>query len=50
MDLLRASATGRHVATEGRDQLETNGVPIAQLKACDPEGPGGTQLPHRVKV
>ena len=49
-DLLRASATARRVATEARGEFDTNGVPIAQLKACDPEGPEGTQLPHCLKV
>lgn len=49
-DLLRASATARRVATEARDQFEANGVPIAQLKACEPEGPAGTRLQHCVKV
>jgi hypothetical protein len=49
-DLLRASATARRVATEARGEFETKGVPIAQLKACEPEGPAGTRLPHCVKV
>ena len=49
-DLLRASGTARRVATEARGEFETNGVLIAQLKACEPEGPGGTRLPHCVKV
>lgn len=49
-DLLRASASARRVATEARDQFETNGVPIDQLKACDPEGAAGTHLPRCVKV
>jgi hypothetical protein len=49
-DLLRASATARRVGTEARGEFETKGVPIAQLKACEPEGPAGTRLPHCVKV
>ena len=49
-DLLRSSATGRRVATGARNDFETNGVPIGQLKACEPEGPAGTRLPHCVKV
>lgn len=49
-DLLRASATARGVATEARREFETNGVPIAQLKACDHEGPAGTRLPHCLNV
>lgn len=38
------------MAAEARGEFEANGVPIPQLKACEPEGPGGTQLPHCVKV
>lgn len=38
-DLLRASGTARRVATEARGEFEINGVLIAQLKACEPEGP-----------
>jgi hypothetical protein len=49
-DLLRASAAGRRVATDARNEFETNGVPIEHLKACEPEGPAGTRLPHCVKV
>jgi hypothetical protein len=49
-DLLRASGTARRVATEARVEFETNGVSIPQLKACEPEGPAGTRLPHCVKV
>lgn len=49
-DLLRASPTARRVAGEAPDRFETNGVSIAQLKACEPEGPAGTRLPHCVKV
>jgi pyruvate/2-oxoglutarate dehydrogenase complex dihydrolipoamide acyltransferase (E2) component len=30
--------------------FETDGVPIAQLKACEPEGPAGTRLPRCVKA
>ena len=48
-DLLRASATGRPVATAARNEFETNGVPIEHLNACEPEGPAGTRLPHCVK-
>jgi len=49
-DLLRASASARRVATEARSQFETDGVSIAQLKACEPEGPAGTRLRHCVKA
>jgi hypothetical protein len=38
------------VATEARGQFEKTGVPIAQLKACEPEGRAGTRLPHCVNV
>jgi hypothetical protein len=49
-DIRRASAVGRSVAGHARSEFETNGVPIDQLKACDPEGDDGTQLPNCVQV
>jgi hypothetical protein len=33
-----------------RAEYESAGVPISELRACDPEGPGGTQLSRCMKV
>jgi hypothetical protein len=33
-----------------RAEYESVGVPIIELRACDPEGPGGTQLERCMKV
>lgn len=49
-DMLRASATGRSVAHQAREEFESRGVLIDRLKACEPEGADGTQLPGCVKV
>lgn len=49
-DMKRASATARRSATAARAQYESGGVPLAELRACAPEGPGGTQLERCVKV
>jgi hypothetical protein len=49
-DMLRASAAARAVAERARDDFEQSGVAIDQLKACAPEGPDGTELPHCLKV
>jgi hypothetical protein len=49
-DMTRASRAGRAAAAAVRGEYETAGVPIAALQACDPEGPGGTQLRRCVKV
>jgi hypothetical protein len=49
-DMRRASAGTRHVAAHARRAFEADGVPIDQLKACQPEGGDGTQLPNCVKV
>jgi hypothetical protein len=48
--MLRASAAARAVAEVARDDFERNGVAIDQLKACAPEGPDATELPHCLKV
>ena len=49
-DMTRASSAGRAAVAAARREYETTGVPIAGLLACDPEGPGGTQLRRCVKV
>lgn len=49
-DLERASDAGKDVALAARSDFEANGVPVADLLACDDEGPGGTALRHCVKV
>jgi hypothetical protein len=38
------------VARAARKEYEASGVPVADLLACDEEGPDGTALPHCVKV
>jgi hypothetical protein len=38
------------VAENARAEFERNGVAIDQLKACQAEGPDGTELPHCLKV
>jgi hypothetical protein len=49
-DMARATPTAREVAVAARENFETAGAPLDQLKPCDPEGPGGTALDHCVKV
>jgi len=49
-DMTRASSAGRTGAEAARRDYESGGVPIVALQACDPEGPGGTQLRRCVKV
>jgi hypothetical protein len=48
--MLRASDVARRVAATARAEFERDGVGIDQLKACQPEGPDGTELPHCMKV
>jgi len=48
--MTRASSAARRVATAARQEYEEVGVPVDELKPCDPEGPGGTELNHCVKV
>ena len=49
-DLARATAAGREVADAARREYEMSGVPLQELRACDPEGPDSTRLEHCVKV
>lgn len=49
-DMRRATVAGRRIAMAARAAYESAGVPIGELRACDPEGPGGTQLEGCVKV
>jgi hypothetical protein len=49
-DLKRTSDTGREVATAMRSEYEQDGVPVADLFACEEEGPEGTALEHCMKV
>lgn len=49
-DMTRATTAGRRVAMAARAEYESSGVPFDELRACDPEGPGGTQLKRCVKV
>jgi hypothetical protein len=49
-DMKRATAAGRRAAMGARAENESAGVPIDELRACDPEGPHGTQLKRCMKV
>lgn len=49
-DLLRASAGAQRVAQAARDEFEGSGVRVADLRACQAEGPDGTRLENCVKV
>jgi hypothetical protein len=49
-DMHRASVAGRRIAMAARAEYESAGVPIAELRACDPEGPGGTALKGCTKL
>jgi hypothetical protein len=49
-DLARTDTPGRRVAEDARRQFEADGVPVAELRACDAEGRDGTRLPGCVKV
>ncbi len=49
-DLTCATAAGGEVAEAARRAYEQDGVPLAQLRACDPEGRDGTRLQNCVKV
>lgn len=49
-DLRRASESGGEVARAARTTFEAEGVPLANLLACDEEGPDGTALKHCLKL
>jgi len=49
-DLLRASAGAQQVAQTARAEFERSGVEVADLRACQAEGPDGTRLENCVKV
>jgi hypothetical protein len=49
-DLGRASDAGEEAALAAREEFEAEGVPIANLLACDEEGPEGTTLQHCLKL
>jgi len=48
--MVRASAAARRIAGDARAEFERSGVAIPELKACEVEGPDGTELPHCMKV
>jgi hypothetical protein len=48
-DVSRIGAHGRALAQATRGRLEREGVALAELHRCQPEGPGGTALPGCVK-
>lgn len=45
-----ASSRARRVADESRRRFEAEGVPEAELQACEADGPRGTQLGGCLKV
>ena len=49
-DLRRIGDRGRALAETTRRRLEREGVPIAELHRCQPEGPDATALPGCVKL
>jgi hypothetical protein len=49
-DVSRIGARGRGLAETTRGRLEREGVPLAELHRCQPEGQGGTALPGCVKL
>ena len=49
-DMKRASVTARRSEMTTRAEYESKGVPFVELRACDPEGPDGTQLERCMKV
>jgi hypothetical protein len=49
-DIQRIGDRGRALAQATRRRLDREGVPLAELHRCQPEGPGGTALPGCVKL
>jgi hypothetical protein len=49
-DFLRASAGAQQVAQTACAEFEHSGVPVADLRVCQAEGPDGTRLESCVKV
>jgi hypothetical protein len=49
-DAARAGGSGGDVARSARSVYGAEGVPIAELRACQREGSDGTQLANCVKV
>jgi hypothetical protein len=49
-DVRRIGDRGRALAETARRRLERDGVPLAKLHRCQPEGPSGTALPGCVKL
>jgi hypothetical protein len=49
-DVRRIGDRGRALAETARRRLERDGVPLAELHRCQPEGPSGTALPGCVKL
>jgi hypothetical protein len=43
-DMRRSTIGARRIAMPARAEYESSGAPIAEPRACDPEGPGGTAL------
>jgi hypothetical protein len=49
-DMSRATEAARTVAQNACEEFEADGVRVGELRACDSEGPAGTQLQTCVKV
>lgn len=49
-DMAATTPAGRLVADEARRRFDAGGVPVEELRRCDPEGRDGTRLPGCVKV
>jgi hypothetical protein len=49
-DLAAASPTGVEIARQARRRYERDGVPLTELRPCDPEARDGTRLKDCVKT
>lgn len=49
-DMRRATQTGRAAAEHARRSYTRHGIPLAELRPCQPEGRDGTRLSNCVKV
>lgn len=49
-DMARTTQAGRSAAEIARRDYEVNGIPMSDLRSCDPEGRDGTVLPQCLKL
>lgn len=49
-DMARSTEAGRSAAEIAKSDYEVNGVPLSDLRPCDPEGRDGTILPQCLKL